>query len=436
MKSSFSLSLLLVLSLVFSACKKEEEVLVGVSTAQYNELVDKHNNLLAQRNEVVHQGWKSSNAYLTYSTANRELNAYLNTFSSESTRIYSARSSVSATEINSYTQLYQNGIRAILRAQASMIEHYNELVALAPSIYRDGEAYAETLADNRAVASSLDGLLAQHKALYDIVIASTQGEGQSNTREVPVSSRQIELTEVEQVITDIQSDGAISRNSAGELVVLEEREFLLEAQRRRFAPATARHALDMARSFNGISGMACTNSDLVQVMSDMVSHMKGQANTNTDDLEIVLAIDYSGSMSNNIQAVMNQLDRFLSSMENVHHSGRKIKYGIITFGEPGREKIDLALTENVSDVQTMLQTLLRLFHRNNHAIEPGEASYYALDKSTQMQWSSLNRQIILITDEPSYSLAIGDTSYISSVEARLSQTKLYPLIVRLCYTDW
>ncbi|MBT4762399.1 MAG: hypothetical protein HOO06_11925 [Bdellovibrionaceae bacterium] len=65
-------------------------------------------------------------------------------------------------------------------------------------------------------------------------------------------------------------------------------------------------------------------------------------------------------------------------------------------------------------------------------MNPGEASYYGLAKTADMNWNALNRQTIVITDEPAYSLQVNDTNYINSVISKMSKINVFPLMVKLC----
>ena len=65
-------------------------------------------------------------------------------------------------------------------------------------------------------------------------------------------------------------------------------------------------------------------------------------------------------------------------------------------------------------------------------MQPGEASYYGLSKTSELSWISQNRQVIVITDEEAYSLQVGDTTYVNKVISKMQAFNVYPLMVRLC----
>lgn len=274
-------------------------------------------------------------------------------------------------------------------------------------------------------ARLLYGIENHHDALWRIVQLNYRGAGGKE-------ERRIVLNQNEQQVARAGRGQALIFDRNGTSQIMTPQQFSAEAERRGFNREVAQDSLTMANSMNGVVGMACTNDDLVLVLNNLVSHMKARANENSDDLEIALAIDYSGSMRDNIEAVIKDLSVFAASLANVRDAGRRVRVGLTTFGKPGEEKMELNLTTDIAEVQANLTRLLTEFASKQHYIEPGEASYYGLLKTAELSWSSQNRQTIVVTDEPSYSLQRGDTAFVNSVIQRMSAISVYPLMVKLC----
>lgn len=250
-----------------------------------------------------------------------------------------------------------------------------------------------------------------------------------------VPEKKIDLTQDERTFSGLAPAGGsgIARDSSGQPVTLRSKDEVIQyGVSRGYKAVVVDNAVQISSRNSGVVGFAESSKELVQTLEDQVGHMKSMMNHNSDDLELVLAIDYSGSMSNNIQSVISDLQKLVDSMSNITHSGRGVKIGIVTFGKPGKEKMNLQLTSNLSEVQATLATLLSRYSLDEHSIEPGEACYHGLAcAADQIEWRSSNRQIILITDESSHELESGDTAYVSSTETKLQSCRVYPTIVRL-----
>jgi hypothetical protein len=250
----------------------------------------------------------------------------------------------------------------------------------------------------------------------------------------PVTKNEIRLTRDEVSISNIQTGaGGIAYDNNGiptRLTSVDEvRDY---GVRNGYAAQTVDHAIEISRKNEGIVGFAQNSVELTATIRDLVGHMKKQMNANADGLELVFAIDYSGSMENNIQAVIADLKKLTQSFTNLLEAGRTISIGIVTFGKTGKEKLELSLTRDLARVQSTLQRLLDQYNTNTHYDEPGEACYGGLScAATGMAWTSKNRQIIVITDEGSKELAEGRINYIADVEQQLGQARVYPVIVRL-----
>ena len=397
----------------------------GVSVDKYNTLVSKHNRLVAKNSGTKTSTWEASNAFVSYVKATEEMNESLDLFAGNVLIYIDLSASRKKAEYQKIRNQFKAGNTDILKVQNALITQFNELYDVAPDVYEKDTDYLDSLNMQSRRSKLLFGIEKQHQTLMAIVdrhFAMSGGQPQKT----------IVLTQVETKIGSASDGSGLLIDNSGTITTLTPKEFRRAAINKGFETSTIDDSQKMASTMNGVVGMACTNRDLVQVLSNLVSHMKTKANQNSDDLEIALAIDYSGSMSNNISQVLQELTVFVQSLENVKNAGRGVKIGITTFGNKGQEKINLDLTSDVGSVQQTLASLLNRFSSEQHSMSPGEASYYGLKKTADLSWNSRNRQTIVITDEPSYSLQRGDTQFVNSVIAKMSSINVYPLMVKLC----
>ncbi len=407
----------------FVGCKDDNKD-DSASVSRYNELVAEHNALVERSNSTVTGAWEASNKFVDYVRASDSMNEALKVFSDNVLLYIDFSDQGKMDQFESMREQFETGNARIMAAQVLLIEQFNELYDVAPALYRNDEAYLDRLNIQSRNSDLLHGVSNQHQVLWEIVTRHyNEAGGQAENR--------IVLNQQEAVVATVETGGGITISN-GQAITYSNAEFRRQAQAAGFETSVIDDSQTMASTMNGVVGMACADDNLIEVLNNLVAHMKNRANQNTDDLEIVLAIDYSGSMSNNIRTVMNELSSFVSSLSNVTNAGRNVRIGISTFGEPHKEKIDLDLTTNINQVQTKLAELLNRFDRDNHSVNPGEASYYGLAKTSEMSWASQNRQTIVITDEPSYSLQIRDQNYIDSVQNRMANIGVYPLMVRIC----
>ena len=201
-----------------------------------------------------------------------------------------------------------------------------------------------------------------------------------------------------------------------------------------FSTAAAEDAYKLAAQTRGMMSFSRGQKELPVAINDMVSHFKPQMNFNSDDLELAFVIDYSASMSDDIEAVIKGLLDIVKEMENVKAAGRTVKIGIVTFGEQGKEKVNLDLTSNLNHVNDTLRQLLADYRSNQHSTDPGEASYHGMALAAEkLSWRSKNRMSVAITDEESYEVHTGQQSFVNETIKKLSdrgiQNHIYTIVV-------
>lgn len=400
----------------------------GVPTDKYNELVKKYNGLLDGAYEASEASRKAAKQLAGLSSTL--------TLFSRSAEAYLSDAQPSRAQLTKVVANYEAGLTQLAETETLVLQEMVAMDANANRVYQAGLRDAfKSLLDT---SSWLVGVNAEHRLLMKAVERHSQNSKlppETNESGAPVASPQarITLAPAEREISRVTSGGGIYRDASGNLAASSPAEFSKFAAERGFPDTIANDSFRMASRNNGVVGLACSNKDLIVVLNDLISHMKAKMNQNSDDLELAFAIDYSGSMNNNIQYVLTRIVDFAKNLENIKASGRNVKVAIATFGEPGKEKVELPFTSDLAVFRDRLKLLLDLYQQNHHSTDPGEAIYAGLDLVIrELPFTSQNRQIVAITDEPSWELQTGKTSTVNDVEARMKRFSLYPLIVRYC----
>lgn len=243
--------------------------------------------------------------------------------------------------------------------------------------------------------------------------------------------KRIELTDEEMEIGEVQQ-GAILRDKRGKLLLVRDQRALARYAEMNGLNVTAvEDALKTATENGGVMSAVARGSKqtqgerVVQAIKDMLAHQKVKMNENDGDLDLVFGLDYSGSMSDDIEHVVKGLQEIVSSLDNVFQAGRSIRIGLMTFGDLDKERIDLDFTGDTDAVKAMLQQLLDKYNGESHSTNPGEANFRGLRLAAKsMTWQSQNRMVLQITDEGSYELQTNETSVIEEAKAAAKQAGL------------
>lgn len=419
----FALSLFSILTLV--AC--DDDSSVGVSEDKYNEQVNQYNDLVKKYNETVSSGADTSKTMTNYMASILNLDDKMKEVSSA---YFGIKENSACSSFSDFNTKKANALKQIVSIESDNLSLVQTLRKNAEHLYKQEKSQAiELLNVSILFHKQLSGFRSILDNMEtDITLKSPKACNISVEKEIQLSQKETE-------ILDRMSSGtanAIYRHN-GSTQVQSGRSGILEyARNSGFDNRTASQNLDIAELSNGVLGMATSSAELTDIMVDQLAIFKNKMNANTDHLELALIIDYSGSMSNNINEVITNLIKLNKGLEAVKNSGRKVKIAIVTFGAPGSEKIDLDFTDNLTEVDRVLRVLLAKFSSNNHSTDPGEASYHGLTKALSgLKWNSSNREIILVTDEPSYEASTGMTTYINNAKALLANTAINPIIVKL-----
>lgn len=412
------LLVLLSLSVLIAACEKKKTETTGKSVAEYNEMVRKYN-------ELKDKSYDSSEAAIETNKEIRAMSDLLQQFAA-SAEAFLVNGSPNEQGLNKVRSEHLAGKVMISSVELQLLAEASQLQKNAANLYKFPERRISALSRQ---SYSLEGIRAEH----DLIMKAVEAHASAKSVIVPAPAKQIQLAPIEKKVVETRNGSGIYRDRSGTSSSVSPEKFLDFAGSLGYDRRTAEDSSKIAGKHAGVVGLACGNQDLIAVLNDLVSHMKGKMNSNADDLELAFAIDYSGSMNNNIKQVLDNVVVFAENLKNIKASGRGVKVAIVTFGLSGREKVELPMTSDLVAFSAKLQDLLANYGRNQHSTDPGEAIYAGLNKLlSEIPFTSQNRQIIAITDEPAYEIQVNDLDLISRVDRKLAGFNIYPLVVRYC----
>lgn len=275
----------------------------------------------------------------------------------------------------------------------------------------------------------------QEQDNYDYYYYHTPAQPEEDEEDEIPYEYEIELDDEEEEFARVGSGKGAVRDSNGEVRELKDIEEAKNyAVSNGFSQAAAEDMWKASASTGGVLSFAGDQSGLRQAILDHLAHMKQKMNSNTGDLDLVFVVDISGSMGDDIEAVINGLVEINRSLDRVVDSYRNVRVAIVTFGKPGREVVNLPFTSSRLTVESALNKILRDFRSGgSHSTDPGEACYHGMNcAATQLSWNARNKMAITITDEPSYEERTGDTATINTALRNLSSngidTSIYTIV--------
>ena len=205
-------------------------------------------------------------------------------------------------------------------------------------------------------------------------------------------------------------------------------------------PKALHHGYYIANQTLGILGASC-RKNVMAIISQFISHMKASLNRNSQDLELVIAMDISFEMKPSFEVLKNQMGELKRSIGKIRESGRKVRLGFMTYSDP--EEIPLLplvdLSEDFNDMDLLLDEIVTNYHRNDdhpgYANHPGvgAGTYSALLTITdEFQWQSPNRKIIYISDSEVAEFELFGEPDTAITTQKLAGYTVYPLIVKSC----
>lgn len=422
------LACLAVSAILISGCEKKEKVVVsGVSTEKYNKLVADYNQL-------------TSNAYGLQMNSLEEI-INIQKLDLKITQLNVAIALVenlnTPANVDELKRIYKETMQFITDLEKTLIDQYDHLMKNT-SVLQNPQSQKEMIVElkenimKRSQAmSGLRTLIT--KAVNDVITDSNS--------KLPIpkasspSEKEIILTEEESKLVPIEGGQAFAKDQNGNVI-----HFKNKTDASNYAnsigidPSAANDNFEISKNTNGILTFARSSNEISERALDIFAHIKHSINQNSDNLELVFAIDYSGSMSDDIENVISNLKKLVDSLQAVQNSGRLYKIGIVSFGKPTYEKVELQLTTDLLSVRNTLERMLNNFSTMKNSTDPGEASFHGLNlAASAINWSSINRKVILITDEPSYEISTGDRNYVENTYNKLAansiQTSIYTIVV-------
>ncbi len=423
------LPVLLIASLTMFLAACDDDSSSGVNEDTYNEQVSQYNDLVKKYNDLTTNGTVVDKNISSYIAGIKSLDSKMKLVSDS---YFTLNSKSSCNAFTAFTANKKTALNEIIEAEEAGLLSVQTLRDNAKLVYQaETSQRAELLKVTLGISKQLTGFRSILSNMESVALSLSQESCPSAVE------KNIEITARETAILQNVSQGssnAIYRSNGSTHVQSGKDNILSYATSKGFSRDTVIQNLSMAEETNGVLGIANSSTELSDVMVDQVSVLKSKMNTNADNLELALVIDYSGSMSNNISEVISNLIKLNANFKAIKQSGRTVRIAVVTFGEPGREAIDLAFTEDLNKVDATLRNLLNRFSQSQHSIDPGEASYHGLNMAVKkLDWKSLNREIILITDEPSYEVSTGMNQMINDVKQGLAKISVNPIIVRYSY---
>jgi hypothetical protein len=124
---------------------------------------------------------------------------------------------------------------------------------------------------------------------------------------------------------------------------------------------------------------------------------KPSENASGGKLDLVFAIDTTGSMSDKIDGLLQTCERFVDELASLSLSHR---IAVVAFGDltvPGDDIVTFGFTSQVEEVKRNLNNVPRYGGGGNE----GESSFEALEKAIALPFRpNVVKAIVLITDEP------------------------------------
>jgi hypothetical protein len=437
------------LVLGMAACGK-----IGQSnTESYNQLVDKYNALLTTSGDLqkrsVEEESELGGLNLKLENFAAQIESLNSRYLSKNT-LTQAESGELKTQVVQVQQTQREIYSSLTDLESALLKQATAINANGANVYKDAD-FAKSMRDLSRAANGLSESIAGRsralngiRKLVDTQVASINQQwnriqivaGQpATTLGTPRPS--IALTEKDkEVVKSVSSGNAGFVRKGGSVTSLaKESDVTAYAAAQGYQTSAASDAYKIAFAGGGLVSFASDPKEIPQAINDMVAHIKPSLNRNLDDLEIAFVIDYSGSMSDDIDAVVAGLTDIVEGFKNVKVSGRNVKIALVLFGEPGRETVELNLTGDMVKVSNELARIRREFGSRQHSTNPGEASYHGLAiTASKVAWTSKNRMAILITDEPSSELQNGETAYVQGVVNALKatgvDTSIYTIVVK------
>lgn len=420
------------------------------SVDDYNRLVERYNHLLSLASAAHLQ---AEVEVLELEDLDRTLFAY-----AESAKAVSAAADelvrpgttpapdALVKQVQKMATLHQTALTKISTLEQKILGLWDKLSETAPILYQQGEAKQNELVAQKRRYERLGGVLTGIRNLLlqdnelSIAYAKTRAAEYARATgkpapEISLIPKIVPTARDTEVASNVGSNLGFARSPNGTLIPLADAKSVADfARNNGYSVKAAEDGIALSSKTGGRLSFAKDANSLPSSISDTISHFKQQLNANAGALEIAFVIDYSGSMHDDIQGVIKGLLSIVKELENVKRTGRDVRIGIVTFGEPKKELVEQDLTNDMVKTAATLERLLSEYRTKNHSTDPGEASYHGMALAAKaLSWKSENRMSIVITDEESYELRTGMTQFVDDTLASLAanriQNRIYTLVV-------
>ncbi len=442
---------LVALCLLLTGCGIPLTVPTPSNGNDYNELVKKYNALLGTSYRAQQESEKELLALEDLDVTLSEYATSTGEVVMTSDRLVVQLSDITATALEAQvkvtTELHRRAVNKLTALEQQILVLWSGLADNAALVYQLGDAKKNELLEKKRryerLSSTLSGIRSLLTQDQKTILAYAHSKSQvyarltGNKAPMVQSIPQIVPTARDQEVAAAvgAKDSGWVRDTTGKLLPLSDAKAVTEyATRNGFSVQAAEDGVILSSKTGGSVGFSKTAASLPVSISDSISHFKQQLNKNSDALEIAFIVDYSGSMADDIQGVIDGLLSIVTELENVKKAGRDIRIAIVTFGEPKRELVEQDFTNDMVKTGTTLKRLLAEYAKKNHSTNPGEASFHGMALAAKgLSWKGANRMSIVITDEESYELRTGMTQFVDDTLKALAnqniQNRIYTLIV-------
>lgn len=211
---------------------------------------------------------------------------------------------------------------------------------------------------------------------------------------------------LEEVLTELQESASVQEALDGEIQdafrEIEEMEKIMKELERELAKAE-----EDSREQELEEQLKKAQAEIQMVEAKVEALQETQAELEIPDLDIVICLDVTGSMSEQIDGLKREISSLAAVLDKISPA---VGMGVVAFGDrewyrPIRE-LDITRTSNMGAIQDFVDKLTPNMQDGGASqnMDGPEAVALALESAVEMSWrsDSEKRYIVVITDNPAY----------------------------------
>ena len=164
---------------------------------------------------------------------------------------------------------------------------------------------------------------------------------------------------------------------------------------------------DLKSSLEAAESRSQNLEDVLTELQESSSAQKAQSELLIPNLDIVICLDVTGSMQDQIEGLKREISSLAAVLDKISPS---VGMGIVAFGDRKWNRpirgMDITRTSNMSEIQSFVDRLTPNMQdrKANENTDRPEAVASALESAIGMSWRSESekRYIVVITDNPAY----------------------------------